>query len=86
VSTVWGFLAEYWRVALVGGTGLVVLALRRRLPRWVLGAWGLLAAAVALAWLVDLSWPGTLVVYVAMVFIASALWLRSEERRAPERR
>jgi membrane protein implicated in regulation of membrane protease activity len=85
VSTVWGLIGEYWRLAVVGGTGLLVLALRRHLPRWVLGAWGLLAAAVGLAWLVDLSWPGTLVVYVAMVFIAAALWLRSEERQVPGR-
>jgi len=76
VSNVWGLLGDYWRIVLVAGTGLVVLLLRRRVPRWVPAAWGLLAAAVALAWLVDLSWPGTLV-----VFIASALWLRGEERR-----
>jgi hypothetical protein len=73
-------LAEYWRVAVVGGTGLLVLALRRRVPRWVQASWALLTAAVVLAWLVDMSWVGTLVIFVGLSLIASAFWLRAEER------
>jgi len=74
-------LAEYWRIAVVGGTGLLVLALRRRVPRWVPATWGLLTAAVILAWVVDLSWLGTLVIFGGLVLIASAFWLRTEERQ-----
>ncbi|GAB3436944.1 hypothetical protein [Actinophytocola sediminis] len=79
---VWELLGEYWRIVVVGGTGVAVLVLRRRLPRWVLAAWGLLVVAVALAWLVGMSWPGTLVLFCGFVIIASAFWLRTEERRA----
>jgi hypothetical protein len=78
----WALLGEYWRLAVVGGTGLLVLALRRRVPRWVHAAWALLVAAVILTWLVNLPWPGTIVVFVGLVFISSAFWLRAEERRA----
>lgn len=78
----WGLLGEYWRIAAVGGTGLLVLVLRRRVPRWVLAAWALLVVAVVLAWLVDMSWPGTLVVFGGLLIVASAFWLRTEERRA----
>lgn len=74
-------LAEYWRIAVVGGTGLLVLALRRRVPRWVPATWALLTAAVILAWVVDMSWPGTLVIFGGLVLIASAFWLRTEERQ-----
>lgn len=77
---VFELLAEYWRVAVVGGTGLLVLALHRRVPRWVLAIWALLTAAVVLAWLVDLSWAGTVVIFVGLTLIASAFWLRAEER------
>ena len=80
----WDLLGEYWRIAVVAGIGLPVLLLRRRVPRWVLAAWGLLTAAVVLAWLVDLSWPGTLVLFGGLVFIAAAFWLRAEERWAVE--
>jgi drug/metabolite transporter superfamily protein YnfA len=79
---VWALLGEYWRIAVVGGSGLLVLVLRRRVPRWVPAAWALLAVAVVLAWLVDMSWLGTLVVFGGLVLIASAFWLRAEERRA----
>lgn len=78
----WTLLGEHWRIAVVAGTGLLVIALRQRVPRWVHAAWGLLAAAVILAWLVGMSWPGTLVIFVGLVLIASALWLRTEERQA----
>jgi hypothetical protein len=78
---VWELLGEYWRLVVVGATGLLVLALRGRRPRWVIAAWGLLVAAVALAWVVDLSWPGTLVLFVGFVVIASTMWLRAEERK-----
>ncbi len=77
----WAVLGEYWRIVLVGVTGLLVLVSRGRVPRWLPALWGLLAAAVGLAWSVGMSWPGTLVVFAAMVLIASALWLRAEERR-----
>ncbi|MGH3878112.1 MAG: hypothetical protein ACRDSK_13870 [Actinophytocola sp.] len=76
----WAWLGEYWRIVLVVVTGLLVLL--RRLPRWVRAAWALLVAAVVLAWLVDMSWPGTLVLFAGMSLIASAFWLRAEERRA----
>lgn len=82
----WRLLGEHWRVILVAGTGLLVLALRRRVPRWVLAAWALLVAAVVLAWLVDASWLGTIVYFGALVLIASAFWLRGEERRAVSRK
>jgi hypothetical protein len=78
----WALLGEYWRIAVVGGSGLLVLVLRRRVPRWVLAAWTLLAAAVILAWVADMSWLGTLVVFGGLVLIASAFWLRAEERQA----
>ena len=78
----WGLLGEYWRIVVVAGTGLLVLVLRRRLPGWVLAAWGLLVAAVILAWVVDMSWLGTLVVFCGLALIASAYWLRTEERQA----
>lgn len=77
----WELLGEYWRLVVVGATGLLVLAFRGRLPRWVIAAWGLLVAAVALAWVVGMSWPGTLVLFVGFAVIASALWLRAEERK-----
>lgn len=77
---VWGLLGEYWRIAVVVVTGLLVLVLRRRVPRWVLAAWALLVAAVVMAWLVDMSWRGTLVIFAGLVLIASAFWLRAEER------
>jgi membrane protein implicated in regulation of membrane protease activity len=83
---VWGLLGEYWRLAVVVGTGLLVLLLRRRAPRWVLAAWALLVAAVVLAWVVDMSWPGTLVLFCGLVLIASAFWLRAEERQAASRK
>jgi len=79
---VWAWLAEYWRIAVVAATGLPVLLLRNRLPRWMGATWALLVAAVGLAWLVDMSWRGTLVVFVGMSLIAAAYWLRAEERRA----
>jgi len=79
---VWAWLGEYWRFAIIAATGLLVLLLRRRIPRWTQGAWAILVAAVALAWLVDMSWPGTLVLFAGMSLIASAYWLRAEERRA----
>ena len=79
---VWASLVEYWRIAVVAATGLLVLLLRNRLPRWTQAAWAVLVAAVALAWSVDMSWPGTLVIFAGMSLIASAYWLRAEERRA----
>ena len=83
---VWALLGEYWRIAVVGGSGLLVLVLRRRVSRWVLAAWGLLTAAVVLGWSVGMTWRGTLVVFGGMLLIASALWLRTEERRAVSRK
>lgn len=71
---------EYWRIALVILPGLAILLTYRRLPRWVIGAWALLTGAVALAWVVGLSWPGTLVLFAGFTAVASALWLRAEER------
>jgi hypothetical protein len=78
----WELLGEHWRPAVVGATGLLVLLLRRRVPRWLVAAWVLLTTAVALGWLVGMSWPGTLVILAGLVFVASAFWLRAEERRA----
>jgi hypothetical protein len=78
----WGLVGEYWRIAVVAGTGLLVLVLRRHVPRWVVAAWALLVAAVILAWVVDMSWLGTLVLFCGLTLIASAYWLRTEERQA----
>lgn len=78
----WAWLGEYWRIALVVLSGLAVLAVRRRVPRWVLGGWAVAVAAVVVGWLVDMAWRGTLVVFVGMALIASAYWLRAEEHRA----
>lgn len=76
------FLRDHWRLILVGGTGLVVLLLARRVPRWMVGAWALLGVAVGGAWLLDMSWLGTAAVFAGLVLIASAYWLRGEERAA----
>jgi hypothetical protein len=79
-------MVEYWRFAVVAVAGLAVFVFRRRAPRWVLAAYALLVAAVVLAWAVDWSWRGTLVVYAGLTLIASAYWLRNEERAsAPHR-
>ena len=78
----WTWLGEHWRIVVVAATGLLGLLLRNRLPRWMRAAWAILVAAVVLAWLVDMSWPGTLVVFAGMSLIASTYWLRAEERRA----
>ncbi|WP_020674156.1 hypothetical protein [Amycolatopsis nigrescens] len=80
------WLGEYWRLVLLVLTAPVVFVLRGRLPRWVPQAWGLLVAAVALAWLVGLSWPGTLAVFAGLALVASTFWLRGEERRALSRK
>jgi membrane protein implicated in regulation of membrane protease activity len=76
------WLGEYWQMAVVVGAGILVVAVRRRVPRWVLAAWALLAIAVLLARLTDMSWRGSVVLFVGLVLIASAFWLRAEERKA----
>lgn len=76
----WAALVDPWRLVLVVGTGLPVLLLRHRLPAWTRAAWGLLVLAIILAWAVDLTWRGTIPVYAAVLLIASAYWLRAEEK------
>jgi membrane protein implicated in regulation of membrane protease activity len=78
-------LGEYWRIAVVVLAGTLLLAVRRRAPRWVVAAYGLLVAAVLIAWLVDMTWRGTLVVFAGLVLISSAFWLRREENREETR-
>ncbi|GAA4524557.1 hypothetical protein [Amycolatopsis samaneae] len=81
-------LGDYWRILLALVPGLVPLlryVTGHRVPRWLWAGWALLVAAVALAWAVRMSWPGTLVLFVALVFIAVSSWMNVAERRARAR-
>jgi Flp pilus assembly protein TadB len=78
----WEWLAEHWQLPVIAGTGLLALAVRRRVARWVLASCALLVAAVVLSWAFGMSWHGALVIFLALLVIASALWLGAEERRA----
>jgi NaMN:DMB phosphoribosyltransferase len=82
---VWTLLSEYWRIAVVVLAGALLLLARRRAPRWVVAAYGLLVAATGIGWLAGMTWRGTLVVLAGLVLIASAYWLRSEEKHAAQR-
>ncbi|MFD9889327.1 hypothetical protein ACFWY9_08300 [Amycolatopsis sp. NPDC059027] len=77
-------LGEYWRFLLAGVPGAVLLTVfstGRRVPRWLWAGWALLIVAVGLAWAVRMSWPGTIVLFVALIFIAVASWMNVAERR-----
>jgi hypothetical protein len=78
----WEWLAEHWQLPVVAGTGLLALVARRRVPRWVLATCALLVAAVVLSWAFGMSWHAAVLIFFALLVIASAQWLGAEERRA----